>query len=98
WHAGGHHVTAPGERPSSSAASSRIRHFWILPVTVIGNESTIFQWRGTLNEPLSPRQAAASCSSSIDAPSRSLTHAATSSPYRSLGTPNTAASLTSGRR
>ena len=36
------------DRPSSSTATSRILNFWILPVTVIGNASTNFQWRGIL--------------------------------------------------
>ena len=30
-------------RPSSSMADSRMRNFWIFPVTVIGNESVSFQ-------------------------------------------------------
>ena len=30
-------------RPSSAIAISRIRNFWTLPVTVVGNESTSFQ-------------------------------------------------------
>jgi hypothetical protein len=35
--------TAAGSNASSTIATSRIRNFWILPVTVIGKLSTSFQ-------------------------------------------------------
>ena len=39
----------PASAPASSAVEiSRMRYFWTLPVTVIGNPSTIFQCRGIL--------------------------------------------------
>ena len=44
-----HRLDVPGREgrrahsPSSWMASSRMRYFWTLPVTVIGKESTIFQ-------------------------------------------------------
>src|SRR5207248_9985574 len=41
-------IPAAFSRPSSSTAVSRILNFWTLPVTVIGNASTNFQWRGSL--------------------------------------------------
>src|ERR1043166_6222738 len=34
--------------PSSRADCSRMRNFWILPLTVIGNPSVTFTYRGTL--------------------------------------------------
>ena len=34
--------------PSSRIISSRIRNFWILPVTVMGKPSTNLMWRGIL--------------------------------------------------
>jgi len=36
-------IAAASPRPSSAIAISRIRYFWILPVTVIGNSLVIFQ-------------------------------------------------------
>ena len=36
-------IAAASPRPSSPIAISRIRNFWILPVTVIGNSSMTFQ-------------------------------------------------------
>ena len=36
-------IAAASPRPSSAIAISRIRNFWILPVTVIGKPSTSFQ-------------------------------------------------------
>ena len=39
----------PGSAPASAAVEiSRMRYFWTLPVTVIGNPSTILQYRGIL--------------------------------------------------
>src|SRR5207253_6259679 len=82
--------------PNSSMDCSRILNFWILPVTVIGNASTNFQYRGILKVEIRPRQyPSRSCSVAL-APGFSFTHAITSSPYFSLGTPMTCTSLTAG--
>lgn len=43
-----HHAVSSSRTPSSFAIASRIRNFWILPVTVIGKESTNLMWRGIL--------------------------------------------------
>src|SRR6185503_20534534 len=48
--------------PSSATATSRILNFWTLPVTVVGNSSTNFQYAGILNVAILPRQNAASSS------------------------------------
>ena len=36
-------IAAAAARPSSAIASSRMRNFWTLPVTVVGNSDAIFQ-------------------------------------------------------
>ena len=49
-------VLAISARPRSWISISRIRNFWILPVTVIGNESTNRISAGTLKYAIRPRQ------------------------------------------
>ena len=41
-------ILAASPRPSSAMEISLMRNFWTFPVTVIGNESTIFQRVGIL--------------------------------------------------
>ncbi len=49
--------SAPGSsRCSSRMAISRMRNFCTLPVTVMGNSSTSFQYLGILNVAMLPRQ------------------------------------------
>jgi hypothetical protein len=71
-------------------------YFWIFPVTVIGNVSTNFQYRGILNVAILPLQKARKSSPVRVTPGRSLTHAISSSPYFTSGTPITCTSAISG--
>ena len=73
-------------------AVSRILNFWIFPVTVMGKSSaaaTNFQYFGTLKWAIFPLQKAFMSSSVSASPSFGKTHAMSSSPYFTSGTPTT---------
>ena len=87
-------LTAIGQSPTSAWRSSRLRN---LPLALRGSCSSRNQIvAGTLNLAIRSARNAWSASAVSEAPGRSTTAAATSSPRRSSGTPNTAASATSG--
>src|SRR5262249_27643344 len=79
-------------RPNSLIETSRILNFWILPVMVIGNESTNRTYRGILKFEILPLQKSLISWSESSAPSFNFTQATTSSPYLWSGTPITCTS------
>ncbi|MCY1559860.1 hypothetical protein D9M68_969400 [compost metagenome] len=75
---------------------SRMRNFWILPVTVIGKASTKRKKRGTLKWAMRSLAQARSSSSVALWPGWNLIQATSSSPYLLQGMPITCTSATAG--
>ena len=80
-------------------AVSRIRNFWTLPVTVIGNAVDELPVAGDLvGGDLAPAVGADLLARRASTPGASFTQAMTSSPYFASGTPITCTSETPGMR